>query len=78
MTAKPTSCLALGIHPEGNHLMKVDFEYDAILSYCSHDRAKVGGVVSRLRENGLRVWFNQSGVQQGDDTFSRVQDGGNS
>ena len=42
------------------------FQYDLFLSHNSADKPRVRRLVERLRAAGLRVWFDEWGIQPGD------------
>ena len=46
--------------------MPDDFTFDVFLSHCSHDRAIVRPLAERLRQDGLRVWFDEWELRPGD------------
>ena len=41
--------------------MADDFTYDVFLSHSSKDKAVVRDIAERLRADGLRVWFDETG-----------------
>ena len=55
--------------------MAEDFQYDVFLSYRSSDRGRVSRLAERLREAGLRVWFDEWSVPVGADILLAVEDG---
>ncbi len=42
------------------------FEYDVFLSYSSKDKPTVQELAERLKQSGLRVWFDNWGINPGD------------
>jgi tetratricopeptide (TPR) repeat protein len=55
--------------------MSEPFEYDVFLSYNSKDLALVRPLAERLRQTGLRVWFDQWAIKPGDDIFLAIERG---
>jgi len=55
--------------------MPDEFKYDAFLSYSSKDREVVRAVAVRLREDGLRVWFDEWKINPGDSIPAKIEDG---
>jgi hypothetical protein len=62
--------------------MPPNLQYDVFLSHNPQDRPRVRRLAERLRDAGLRVWFDEWAVAPGDDVtlaverglaFSRVQ-----
>ncbi len=51
------------------------FEYDVFLSHSSKDKAIVRRIAERLREDGLRVWFDEWLLAPGDSIPSRIEEG---
>src|ERR1700691_3832711 len=49
--------------------------HDVFLSYSSLDRPVVADLAGRLRDVGLRVWFDEWELQPGDSIPSRVEAG---
>jgi len=46
--------------------MPSDFQYDVFLSHSAKDKAVVRELAERLREAGLRLWFNEWVLKPGD------------
>lgn len=55
--------------------MENEYLWDVFLSYNSHDRARVEGLAERLRESGLRVWFDMWVIEPGDDIYAAIEHG---
>lgn len=55
--------------------MSEQFEYDIFLSHNSKDKPRVRKLAERLRETGLRVWFDEWIIQPGDDIYLAIEDG---
>jgi small GTP-binding protein len=55
--------------------MTTDFSFDVFLSYSSKDKAIVRPVAERLREDGLRVWFDEWELKPGDSVPKKIDDG---
>jgi len=52
-----------------------DQEYDIFLSHASEDAAWCETLAERLRNEGVRVWFDQWKLQPGDNLLARLNDG---
>ena len=50
-------------------------EYDVFLSHASEDTAWCEALAERLRNQGVRVWFDRWELQPGDHLLARVNDG---
>ena len=48
-----------------------EFEYDAFLSYASEDGEWCEKLAGRLRDEGVRVWFDKWETQPGDHVLAR-------
>jgi hypothetical protein len=67
---------AVGISKERNGKpMSETFEYDVFLSHSSKDAALVRRLANRLRDAGLRVWFDKWAIAAGDDIFLKIERG---
>lgn len=55
--------------------MSPNFEYDVYLCHSSEDKPAVRELAERLREDGLRVWFDEWNIQPGDRISKRIQYG---
>lgn len=51
------------------------FAYDIFLSHNNHDKPRVRRLAERLREAGLRVWFDEWVVKGGDDIYLSMERG---
>lgn len=51
------------------------FTYDVFLSHNSQDRPRVRRIGERLRDAGLRVWFDEWVIRPGDDIHSAIERG---
>lgn len=49
-------------------------QFDAFISYSSHDREWAEQLATALREHGKRVWFDQWELQPGDNWQNKLQD----
>lgn len=56
-------------------LNKQAFEYDVFINYSSQDMPVVRAIAERLRNDGLKVWFDQWEINVGDNRSSRIEDG---
>jgi len=52
-----------------------EFEYDAFISYAGDDRVWSEKLAQRLRDEGIRVWFDKWRLQPGDHLLKRINDG---
>jgi WD40 repeat protein len=50
-------------------------EYDAFISYASEDREWAEGLAERLRNAGVRVWFDRWQLKPGSHLQARINDG---
>ncbi len=51
------------------------FEHDVFLSYSSTDRTRVQRLAERLRDAGVRVWFDEAAIRPGDDIYLHIEHG---
>lgn len=51
------------------------FQFDVFLSHNSGDKPQVRGVAERLRDAGLRVWFDEWVIKPGEDIYLAVERG---
>jgi hypothetical protein len=51
------------------------FQYDVFLSHNAKDKPRVRRLAERLREAGLRVWFDEWVIKPGDDIYLAVERG---
>lgn len=51
------------------------FEFDLFLSHNSRDKPRVRRLAEKLRETGLRVWFDEWCIRHGDDIFLAIEEG---
>ncbi len=51
-----------------------DFTYDVFLSHASEDAAWCESLPERLRNHGVRVWFDKWELQAGDHVLSRLNE----
>ena len=49
------------------------FRYDVFLSHNSHDKPRVRRLAERLRETGLRVFFDEWVIKPGDDVYLTIE-----
>lgn len=52
-----------------------DFEYDVFLSHASEDMDWCEQLAERLRNDGVRVWFDKWQLKPGDHLLKRLNDG---
>jgi hypothetical protein len=55
--------------------MSTEFQYDVFLSHNSADKPRVRRLAERLRDAGLRVWFDEWIIQPGDDIYLAIERG---
>lgn len=55
--------------------MSDQFQYDVFLSYKSDDRPRVRQLAERLRDAGLRVWFDDWLIKPGHDIYLSIERG---
>jgi hypothetical protein len=55
--------------------MSADFDYDVFLSHSSKDKAVVHPLAERLRQDGLRVWFDEWEIRPGDSIPAKIEEG---
>ena len=52
-----------------------DFRYDVFLSHNTGNKPQVRRLAERLKEAGLRVWFDEWVIRPGDDIYLAIEDG---
>jgi hypothetical protein len=52
--------------------MGAEFQYDVFLSHNSKDKAVVREVAERLRQDGLKVWFDEWVLKAGDSISAKI------
>jgi small GTP-binding protein len=55
--------------------MADDFKYDVFLSHSSKDKAVVHALAERLRADGLRIWFDDWELPDGDNNPAKIEEG---
>lgn len=55
--------------------MPDEFPYDVFLSHSAKDKAVVRGVAERLREDGVKVWFDEWVLKPGDSIPAKIEEG---
>lgn len=55
--------------------MAGSFAYDVFLSHNSRDKPRVRKLAERLRDAGLRVWFDEWVIKPGDDIYLAIEHG---
>ena len=53
----------------------MNFTYDVFLSHNSKDKPRVQKLAERLRDKGLKVWFDNWIIKPGDDIFLTIENG---
>ena len=56
------------------HADSESFTYDVFLSHSSLDKPVVRDLATRLRDDGLRVWFDEWEIQLGDSVQKKLDD----
>ncbi len=51
------------------------FAYDVFLSYNSKDKPRVRQLAQRLKDAGVRVWFDEWVIKTGDDIYLAIERG---
>ena len=51
------------------------FQYDVFLSHSSKDKSVVRPLAGRLREDGLKVWFDEWVLKPGDSIPAKIEEG---
>ena len=52
-----------------------EFDYDVFLSHSAKDKTVVRPLAERLRQDGLRVWFDEWVLRPGDRIPAKIEDG---
>ena len=55
--------------------MPDNFAFDVFLSHSSHDKEIVRPLAERLRNDGLRVWFDEWEIRPGDSIPAKIEAG---
>jgi hypothetical protein len=55
--------------------MPTGFQYDVFLSHSSKDKGVVRDIATRLKKDGLKVWFDEWEIKPGDSIPARIEDG---
>ena len=55
--------------------MTHEFSYDVFLSHSNKDKHIVRPLAERLRNDGLRVWFDEWSIRAGDDVAQKTEEG---
>ena len=55
--------------------MQSEFSFDVFLSYQRDDRARVRRLAERLKQSGLKVWFDAWQLKPGDDIYLAIEHG---
>src|ERR1039458_6831489 len=55
--------------------MEQDFQYDVFLSHSAKDKAVVRPLAERLRQDGLKVWFEEWVLKPGDSIPAKIEEG---
>src|ERR1022692_4932877 len=55
--------------------MPSNFTYDVFLSHNSQDKPRVRKLAERLRDAGLRVWFDEWVIRPGEDIYLAIEHG---
>src|SRR5438034_517243 len=52
-----------------------DLQYDVFLSHSAKDKAVVRSLAERLRQDGLKVWFDEWVLKPGDSIPAKIEEG---
>lgn len=55
--------------------MAENFQYDVFLSHSEKDKAVVRPLAERLRNDGLKVWFDEWEIKPGDSIQAKIKEG---
>jgi hypothetical protein len=55
--------------------MADNFSYDVFLSHSSKDKAVVRAIAERLKNDGLKVWFDDWSIKPGDNIPHKIEEG---
>ncbi len=55
--------------------MSTDFSHDVFLSHSAKDKAVVRPLAERLRQDGLKVWFDEWVLKPGDSIPAKIEEG---
>ena len=55
--------------------MSDEFKYDVFLSHSAKDNDVVQDIASRLKSDGVRVWFDEWEIKPGDSIPAKIEDG---
>ncbi|HRX54654.1 MAG TPA: toll/interleukin-1 receptor domain-containing protein [Verrucomicrobiales bacterium] len=55
--------------------MPDDFAYDVFLSHSSKDKTVVRDLAERLRQDGVKVWFDEWVLKPGDSIPAKIEEG---
>lgn len=55
--------------------MPGDFQYDVFLSHSAKDKAVVRPLAERLRQDGVKVWFDEWEIRPGDSIPAKIEEG---
>ena len=55
--------------------MPSEFQYDLFLSHSAKDKAVVRPLAERLRQDGLKVWFDECVLKPGDSIPAKIEEG---
>jgi len=59
----------------GESKMTETFTYDVFISHSAKDRPVVRQLAERLKQDGLRVWFDEWEIQPGDMIGLKIEQG---
>ena len=63
------------VRPKADGETNKKFTYDVFLSYSSADKVVVRQLAERLRDDGVRVWFDEWSIEPGQGIFDEVSKG---
>jgi hypothetical protein len=56
-------------------MSNVQFTYDVFLSHSAKDKDVVRAIAQRLKDDGLKVWFDEWTIKPGDSIPAKIEDG---
>ncbi len=55
--------------------MSAEFQYNVFLSHSAKDKAVVRPLAERLRQDGLKVWFDEWQIEPGHSIPAKIEEG---
>jgi hypothetical protein len=54
---------------------ETEFRWDVFLSHATQDKETVRPIAKRLKDHGLRVWFDEDSIPDGENIYSEIEAG---